>query len=95
MQNNAKHAKIAKYAKKNAKNAKKMQKMQKKQIIQKMYKRTKSKSLKHAIRQSCNYVRQKAICTKRYTKAKDMHKWNNSKRIQKMQNKMQKMQKRC
>ena len=69
-----------------------MQKCKKKQIIQKMYKRTKSKSLKHAIRQSCNYVRQKAICTKRYTKAKDMHKWNNSKRIQKMQNKMQKVQ---
>ena len=60
-----------------------------------MYKRTKSKSLKHAIRQSCNYVRQKAICTKKYTKAKDMHKWNNSKRIQKMQkmqNNMQKVQ---
>ena len=56
---------------------KKMQKANKKQIIQKMYKRTKSKSLKHAIRQSCNYVRQKAICTKRYTKAKDMQKYEN------------------
>ena len=40
---------------------KKMQKANKKQIIQKLYKRTISKSIKHAIMQPCNYVRQKKI----------------------------------